>query len=42
MSDEEIRMGWSKDPHEYTTQCPRCQRKFVARFAVTGSCEGEK
>jgi len=37
MSGENIRMGWGRDPNDYTTTCPKCQRKFVAFFTVKTS-----
>lgn len=29
-----IRLGWTHNPHDYTTACPFCQERFVARFSV--------
>jgi DENN (AEX-3) domain/uDENN domain/dDENN domain len=35
MNDGEIRNGWTTDPNDYTTKCPMCGDRFVARFVVT-------
>ncbi len=30
----QIRAGWTKDINDYTTKCPSCNQKFVARFVI--------
>mmetsp|Transcript_17210 Transcript_17210/g.25221 ORF Transcript_17210/g.25221 Transcript_17210/m.25221 type:complete len:194 (-) Transcript_17210:46-627(-) len=38
ISEDYIALGWkSCDSQDYTTTCPRCTRRFVARFSV--KCE---
>jgi len=37
LDEEEIKAGWMPDEQLYTTQCPHCPRKFVARFTVMHS-----
>jgi len=32
--DHEIRAGWTTNPNDYTTRCPQCGERFVARFSV--------
>ena len=32
--DHEIRSGWTMDSNDYTTQCPYCSCRFVARFSI--------
>jgi hypothetical protein len=34
LTDTEIRSGWSSNPNDYRTTCPRCQVKFVASFTI--------
>ena len=41
LSDKEIQKGWSHDINDYTTTCPYCGEKFVARFEVTFSSPRE-
>jgi 5-methylcytosine-specific restriction endonuclease McrA len=34
MTDIDIRAGWSQKDNDYTTACPSCHERFVARFTV--------
>ena len=34
LSEEQIRAGWSKNPNDYTTECPRCKSRFIAYFRL--------
>ena len=32
--DHEIRVSWTSDSNDYTTMCPSCSCRFVARFSI--------
>lgn len=37
LDEGDLRRGWMQDEQLYTTQCPYCPRKFVARFTVVSN-----
>jgi len=38
LSEDQIMLGWrSCSFNDYTTECPQCKHRFVARFSVTSS-----
>lgn len=34
VADEYQRIGWSRDPNDYTTRCNSCKSRFVGRFTL--------
>eukprot|EP00808_Paulinella_micropora_P009343 g18473.t1 len=42
LKDLEIREGWTDSPDDYTTECPDCSERFVARFTVRPSSHVEE
>jgi hypothetical protein len=37
LSDSQVRVGWSLASNDYTTRCPDCAARFVARFVVSAA-----
>ncbi len=42
LSDDEIRAGFSNDPHNFDTTCPKCGRKFLSHLIIKDKETGKE